>query len=198
MQAADGAYVQYPADDLLNIVALESQRAKAVIVGEDLGTVQEGVRERLAEHRILSYRILWFEPDPPRQYPELALAAATNHDLPTIAGLWNGADFREQEQLQLKPDPERFREMRDRLRGMAGLAEHASDVEAIEGTYRLLAESPSAIIMATLDDALAVSERPNLPGTTTERANWSLALPQPLEHLQGESLASRIALLLRR
>src|SRR5207244_5081737 len=66
--------------------ALESERARAIIVGEDLGTVEAGVRERLAEQAILSYRVVWFEPEPPARYPELALAAVTTHDLPTIAG----------------------------------------------------------------------------------------------------------------
>ena len=84
---ATGAYVRYPEHELLAILALESERSKAYIVGEDLGTVEEGVRKQLAESRILSYRLLWFESDPPARYPELALAAVTTHDLPTVAGL---------------------------------------------------------------------------------------------------------------
>ena len=75
------------ASDLLAIVALESQRARAVIVGEDLGTVEESAREQLAAHDILSYRLLWFEKTRPAQYPENALAAITTHDLPTVVGL---------------------------------------------------------------------------------------------------------------
>jgi 4-alpha-glucanotransferase len=198
MKPADGVYVHYSAEDLLGILALESQRAKAVIVGEDLGTVAEGVREQLSAHGILSYRVLWFESDPPQRYPKLALAAATNHDLPTITGLWSGADLREQEALQLRPARDRLREMRERIRVLANLAESASDMEAIESTYRILGKSPCAIIMATLDDAAGVSERPNLPGTTTERANWSLALPRSLENLEREPLPQKIATALRR
>ena len=100
----EGAYVRYPADDLLAIVALESQRAGAIVVGEDLGTVEEGVRERLAEHAILSYRVVWFESEPPVRYPQLALAAVTTHDLPTIAGLWTGADLEAQAAIGREPN----------------------------------------------------------------------------------------------
>ena len=88
-----GAYVRYPADELLAILALESARAGAYIVGEDLGTVEESAREKLAASHVLSYRLLWFEKDPPQDYPELALTAVTTHDLPTVAGLWTGADL---------------------------------------------------------------------------------------------------------
>jgi 4-alpha-glucanotransferase len=87
-----GAYVRYPQDELLAILALESERSKAYIVGEDLGTVEEGVRKQLAESRILSYRLLWFENEPPARYPELALAAVTTRSVnwglsPTKKGL---------------------------------------------------------------------------------------------------------------
>ena len=94
--AADGAYVRYPAEDLLDIVALESHRAQALVVGEDLGTVEDGVREAMAEHGVLSYRLLWFEDDDPAEWPAAAMAAVTTHDLPTVAGLWTGADLAEQ------------------------------------------------------------------------------------------------------
>ena len=73
--AAEGAYVRYPAEDLLDIVALESSRAQALVVGEDLGTVEDGVREAMAEHGILSYRLLWFEDDDPAEWPAEAMAA---------------------------------------------------------------------------------------------------------------------------
>src|SRR5581483_12268989 len=94
MEPSRGTYVRYPSEELLAILALESQRAGAFVVGEDLGTVEEGVRERLAALAILSYRLLWFEADPPAAFPRQALAAITTHDLPTIAGLWSGADLR--------------------------------------------------------------------------------------------------------
>ncbi|MGI8680836.1 MAG: 4-alpha-glucanotransferase, partial [Mycobacteriales bacterium] len=93
---ADGAYVRYPSADLLNIVALESHRAKAIVVGEDLGTVEAGVREAMAAHAILSYKLLVFEDDRPQLWPAQSMAAVTTHDLPTVGGLWSGSDLAEQ------------------------------------------------------------------------------------------------------
>jgi 4-alpha-glucanotransferase len=198
MDPSLGAYVRYPADELLAIVALESQRARALVVGEDLGTVEQGVQERLAAHRLLSYRLLWFETDPPAGYPELALAAATTHDLPTIAGLWSSADLRMQRQLGLRPNEEGLREITVRLRAMTGLPEEATVGEVILRAHQLLAEAPSVVVTATLEDALAVEERPNMPSTTTEWPNWSLALPTSLENLQTLAFTRAVADTLRR
>jgi 4-alpha-glucanotransferase len=93
-----GAYVRYPIEDLLGILALESHRHGCLIIGEDLGTVPEGFRERTAEENILSYRVLFFEQEPetgaflaPSAYPELALATVGSHDLPTLRGCGKGA-----------------------------------------------------------------------------------------------------------
>jgi 4-alpha-glucanotransferase len=189
----DGAYVRYPADDLLAIVALESQRAGAIIVGEDLGTVEAGVRERLAEHAILSYRVVWFEPEPPARYPELALAAVTTHDLPTIAGLWTGADMEAQAAMGRESNRAGFDEMRERLRRMIDVPGDAPVEAVVEKVHGRLAEAPAVIVTATLDDALAVVERPNMPGTVDEWPNWSIALPGPLESLEDAVLPRTIA-----
>ena len=121
MSAAQGAYVRYNADEMLAIVALESERAKAYVVGEDLGTVEQGARDKLAEHKIMSYRVLWFEKDPPETYPKEALAAVTTHDLPTIAGQWTGSDLQQQRELKLKPNEESTAEINQRLASMARL-----------------------------------------------------------------------------
>jgi 4-alpha-glucanotransferase len=193
MTPREGAYVRYPADDLLAIIALESQRARALIVGEDLGTVEAGVRERLAAQAVLSYRLVWFEPEPPARYPELALAAVTTHDLPTIAGLWTGADMEAQAATGREFDRVGFGEMRERLRAMTGVRDDAPVGEVIERTHELLADAPSVIVTATLDDALAVEERPNMPGTVNEWPNWSIALPVPLDGLEQAPLAHSIA-----
>ena len=103
-QPKDGAYVRYSAEELFAIIAVESQRAGAIVVGEDLGTVEEGVREMMAEQNVLSYRLLWFEDGPLSEYPEKALAAITTHDLPTLAGVWTGADLDAQRKFSVRPD----------------------------------------------------------------------------------------------
>jgi len=92
----DGAYVRYPLEALLRVLATESVRARCLVVGEDLGTVPEGLRERLAAADVLSYRVLWFERQgsafvAPERYPPKAAACVSTHDLPTIAGWWSGA-----------------------------------------------------------------------------------------------------------
>lgn len=188
-----GVYVRYPAEDLLAIVALESHRAKAFVVGEDLGTVEDAAREQLAAHAMLSYRLLWFEPRPPAEYPRLALSAVTTHDLPTIAGLWNGSDLLAQREIGLQPNEEGTRMLRERIGAAAGVPANAPVDEVIVRTYERLAEAPSLVLTATLDDALAVSERPNMPGTITEWPNWSIALPVPLEDVERANLPRRVA-----
>jgi 4-alpha-glucanotransferase len=194
--AADGAYVRYPADDLLAILALESQRAGAFVVGEDLGTVEHGVRERLADAGVLSYRVLWFESDPSR-YPALALASVTTHDLPTVAGIWRGTDVMAQRSIGLEPSEAIFEGLRKNLSTLSGVPEGGPVDDVIAGTYRALAEAPSTIVTATLEDALAVEERPNMPGTVGTWPNWSLALPEPLDTLVDAPLPRRVAEALR-
>lgn len=192
---AQGAYVRYPSEDLLDIVALESHRAGAVVVGEDLGTVEPGVREALADHDILSYRVLWFEDEDPAQWPGNTLAAVTTHDLPTVAGLWSGADVDEQTEHTETPraDLESGRdELLERLAGPARLPSTATDEEAVLAAHRLLARAPSTLVAATLDDAVAERRRPNIPGAP-ERENWCLALPVSLEELTAHPTTRAVA-----
>ena len=179
--ATDGAYVRYPSRDLLDIVALEAHRAGAYVVGEDLGTVEDEVREAMADRDLLSYRLLWFEDRPPPEYPERALAAVTTHDLPTVAGLWTGSDLEDQRRLGMEPNEEATEAMCRRLQDMFGVAPDASPDEAVAGLYGALGTAPCMLLTAALDDAVAVPERPNMPGTVDEWPNWSIALPLPLE-----------------
>jgi 4-alpha-glucanotransferase len=196
--ATRGAFVRYRADEMLAIVALESHRAGAFVVGEDLGTVEEGARETLAEHRVLSYRVLWFEDEPPSAYPELSMAAITTHDLPTVAGLWSGHDLAVQQSLGLNPNQAATTAIRTKLAGLAHLHDNARMDEVVERTHALLAGASSLVATASLDDALAVTERPNMPSTTDEWPNWSLALPGGLEALEASPLAHRIWAAMRR
>jgi 4-alpha-glucanotransferase len=188
-----GAYVRYPADDLLAILALESHRAKAIVIGEDLGTVEPEMREALAAHDILSYRVLWFESRAPSQYPAQALASVTTHDLPTIAGLWTNHDLEVQQKLNLQPNVIGFRRTRQKLARLTGLPPSAPVSQVIRRTHQCLAQAPSTLLAATLEDALAVQERPNYPGTTRHWPNWSIPLPYTLEQIQRQRLVRSVA-----
>jgi 4-alpha-glucanotransferase len=196
--ARGGTYVRSRPEEMLAIVALESLRARAFIIGEDLGTVEPGVRERLAEQRMLSYRLLYFEPTPPEKFPELALSSVTTHDLPTIAGLWTGADLEAQRRIGLQPNEAGTKGLRDKLRELGGLDEHAAPAQAVEATHRALARAPSRILLATLDDAVAAPDRPNMPGTIDAWPNWSLPLPASLEELEEAALPRQLARTLSR
>jgi 4-alpha-glucanotransferase len=194
----DGAYVRYPADELLAVLAVESVRAGAVVVGEDLGTVEEGVRERLGDAGVMSYRLVWFEEAPPDDYPPQALAAVSTHDLPTIAGVWSGDDAADQRAAGIEPDEAALGRLRDKLVTLTGVAADAPVEDVIVAAHRRLAGSPCALVGATLEDALALRLRPNLPGTTDERHNWSVALPLPLEEALDDPLLGQVAEVLAR
>ena len=189
----EGTYVRYPASDLLDIVALESHRAGAYIVGEDLGTVEDEVRVELAARNILSYRVLWFEGAPPAEWPVQALAAVTTHDLPTVAGLWRGSDFEAQRSLDLEPNEESTETTRKRLAELAGAEDDTPVEDVVAAAYETLSRTPCLLVTATLEDALAVEERPNMPGTTDQWPNWSIALPAPLEEVEERPGPRRIA-----
>ena len=190
-----GAYVRYPTDELLEIVAIESARAGAVVVGEDLGTVPPGVRSTLRRRRVLSTRLVLFERVPPSRYSRQTFAAVTTHDLPTIAGIVSRSDLADQAAAGVEPSA-------DALDGLRVRLEVAADRSAADGVRPLadalharLATAPSALVAATLEDALGVEERVNLPGTVAaQRPNWSLALPLPLEDLTSDAgVASTVA-----
>ncbi len=192
---ARGAYVRYPWEEMLDLVALESHRAKAYVVGEDLGTVEPWVREALLARDLMSYRLLWFEADP-RQYPEVALAALTTHDLPTVAGLWSGADVRDQEARGMRPNVPAMAGLREMVKKIARLPDDAPARDVAAALYQVLADTPAAIVAATLEDALGVEQRPNYPGTVGG-TNWSLALPRFLDEIERDPEVHRIAAILR-
>ncbi|GAC1660619.1 MAG: 4-alpha-glucanotransferase [Candidatus Acidiferrum sp.] len=190
----DGTYVNYRADELLAILALESVRAQAFVVGEDLGTVDGGVREQLAKFRILSYRLMWFEENYPEHYPTLALAAISTHDLPTISGVWAGADLQEQESLGLPGAQENSAKLRNRIKQVAGLDDNCSAQEAILRSHAALGHAPSAVLLASIDDAIGAECRPNLPGTVDDqRPNWRIPLPKNLEEIEDDPGVLQIA-----
>jgi 4-alpha-glucanotransferase len=196
--AAAGAYVRFPSADLLDIVALESWRAHAMVVGEDLGTVEPGVREALAASGVLSYRLLWFEDGHPSAWPAASMAAVTTHDLPTVAGLWTGSDLAEQRRHfpRAEGQEQGRNELLARLTAPGGPPADATPEEAVLAAYRLLASAPSMLLCAPLEDAVASEVRPNIPGATS-RPNWCIPLPLPIEELVQHPTALALAGVLR-
>ena len=188
-----GTYVRYPWRDLLSLLCLESWRADAYVVGEDLGTVEDHAREALRESGVLSYKLFWFEPRPPPEWPDEALGAVTTHDLPTVAGVWSGSDLEAQREAGVKVNEEGSTTFRRHITEWAGAADDSPMTDVIEATYEALGEAPCVLLSAALDDALAVEERPNMPGTIDQWPNWCLALPAPLEEIEQSHLAAAIA-----
>jgi 4-alpha-glucanotransferase len=174
--------VRYPAATLLALLANESRRARAFVVGEDLGLVQPSVRRHLRQRGSLSYRLLWFEGSEPRLWPRDAVAAVGTHDLPTVAGIWTGSE------------PEhRLHHLREKLVQMTRLPDATAPVDVAVAAYTELARGRPRIVLASLEDALGVPERPNVPGTTTEFPNWRLALPASIEKIETADGVNRVA-----
>jgi len=219
----EGAYVHYPLDELLAIVALESERNQCMVIGEDLGTVADEVREALSRSGVLSYRLLYFERDgqggfkAPAQYPRQALVAASTHDLPTLAGWWRSHDLQLRQSLALFPDPtllarQLLERAQDRIRLLLAVQREglldAKDVAAAAGcavpppsvvsaVHAWLARAPSAVMMVQLEDVLGMPEQANLPGTTDQHPNWRRKLALGLKALETDERWNLLAQALR-
>lgn len=190
----EGTYVRFAGRELLEVLAMESARANALVVGEDLGTVEDHFRRELRDTAVLSTRLVWFEDVPPEDYPREALAMVTTHDLPTIAGVWTGADEDELVALGRPTPPEEAGVLRRRLDALVGLSDDTPVSDVVAAVHGRLAASAASLALATLEDVCEVAPRPNVPGTTAERPNWSRALPLAVEDLVvDEGVASRVA-----
>jgi 4-alpha-glucanotransferase len=185
--------VYYTASDLLGILALESHRARCFVVGEDLGTVETSIRTELAARKILTCRLLWFEAGLTEDYPRHALASISSHDLPTVAGIWTRQDSLDERQAGVVSDAAAWEKVRARLVNDTGLAEGTPTAQMILAAYRRLAASPCIAVTASLEDALAIPHRPNMPGTVDTWPNWSMPLPVTLDELEKCPLAQEIA-----
>jgi 4-alpha-glucanotransferase len=204
----DGAYLYYPVDDLLRLLTLESHRHQAIVLGEDLGTVPDGLREKLSARSILGMRVLLFEQDnahfkPILDWPDNALATTSTHDLPTLNGWWHGRDIdwnarlgltdasgeiewrqhreREREGLRrvLSQDPQNFRE-----------ESHETD-QVLDASVRFLGHTRAPLVLLPLEDALGIEQQANLPGTIDTHPNWSRRLPGDSEALLDDPDAAR-------
>jgi len=221
---ADGCYVHYPFHDLLGILALESQRNRCLVIGEDLGTVPDAVREALAPLGVLSCRLLLFEKErgggfkPPAAYPAQALVAVTTHDLPTLKGYWLGHDLDLRARLGLFPSEEmqaRFTAARaaDRPQLLAALeregllppgvtVEPASapgmTAELALAVHAYLARTPASLMTVQMEDVFGELEQTNVPGTTTQHPNWRRKLALELEQWAADPRFAAFAAMLRR
>lgn len=193
----DGSYVAYPFDELFAILALESQRHRCLVIGEDLGTVPNAMRKTMRRHGVQSYRLLYFERTPdgafraPADFPREAVVAIGTHDLPTLAGWWSALDLRVRFDLGLMPDAatyeravqERHHDRTQLLeavrqqralppRSVAAAEGGTLDADAVAALHAFLSAAPSGVMMVQLEDALGEIEQSNLPGTTFQHPNW--------------------------
>jgi len=181
-----GAYVHYPSAILLSLLANESRRAGAFVIGEDLGLVEPVVRRQLSEVGSLSYRLVWFEPTDPSDWPHDAVAAVGTHDLPTVTGIWT-----------LTEPERRLHGLREKLVHLTHMPDEADPVDVAVAVYAHLAQARPRIVLASLEDALGVHERPNVPGTTGEFPNWRLSLPVPIEDIETSDGVTRLIQVMR-
>ncbi len=207
--AKDGAYLRYPLEDLLRLIALESWRHRAIVVGEDLGTVPPGFSERLQEHGLLGIRVLWFERTedgeefkPPRDWDSGVTATTTTHDLPTVTGWWRGkdivwrskigqtmarADGRDAVEVALE---ERGDDRAHLWRAFQDANIAPADVDApdidnapVDEALAFVAATPAPLVTYPLEDLLGLVEQPNLPGSIDEHPNWRRHLAKPVDEL---------------
>lgn len=205
-----GGYVSYPFENLLNILALESQLNKCLVIGEDLGTVPKNFRNTLQKHNILSYKVMLLETNAnnsfilPKEYPPNALITFSTHDLPTLNGFWTGHDLYIRSILNLYPNEKiHNKTIIDRIEQRSHLAsilqKNTSNEKPTQKTNQktnkistlstqdigeiqlLLANSPCFILMIQIEDILGMINQTNIPGTTNQYPNWRNKIPLELE-----------------
>ena len=206
--SAEGAYLDYPLDDFLRLLALESHRHGAVVIGEDLGTVPRGFRRRLTQAGIAGMDVMWFERNrgsfrTPARWRRDAVSMTTTHDLPTVAGWWRGNDIDVRSALGLSAAGEAEQRQRDRRRlwqafAAAGTAEGPAPAPddpapAVDAALGFVASSPAALMLAPLEDLLGLADQPNLPGTIDQHPNWRRRLEPPAAKLFDDPVVARRA-----
>ena len=212
MTAKDGAYVNFPSDDLLRIIALESSRNKTMVIAEDLGTIGDNVREALKRFRMLSYRLFYFERNypnpsflPPDKYPATALCAVTTHDLPTLYGYWKGRDIEVRRNLGKFDEAQWKQQVHDRERDKGLILkalksqgilpdDFPSDPALVEemtpelclAIYQYLSLAPCKLLLVSLDDIIGTLNQQNMPGTVDTHPNWMQKTPLTLEEIMRD------------
>ena len=221
--ASEGTYVQYPFEDLLAILALESVRSKTFVIGEDLGTVPDWVREQLAKARALSYRVFYFERaadgamKSPGDYPTQSLAVATTHDLPTLTGFWSDEDLHVRARLgALTDDAAQHQAWEERQRDKAGILNALKRENLLphgvtedpatapvmttnlcRAIHIYLARTPSCIVLANLEDSLGELSQTNLPGTVDSHPNWTRKYAVRVDEIVRDERLQQLGAVLR-
>ncbi len=203
-ESADrGTYVHYDADVMLAVLTLEAHRAGALVIGEDLGTVEPEVTEGLAERNVLGSSVLWFTRDldapgepllPPARWSADSVATISTHDLPTATGFLRGEHVRARAELGLLDDvaaeerkaaAERA-ELVDLLRAEGLVGTDPTEEELVVAMHALLGRTRSRLALISPYDVVGEVRQPNLPGTVDEYPNWRLPLPVSLEELYAD------------
>jgi 4-alpha-glucanotransferase len=207
---SDGAYLSYPLTDLLHLLALESQRHQAVVVGEDLGTVPGGFRETLETAGVHGMRVLWFERaghafSPSDAWDGSAVAMTSTHDLPTVAGWWHGSDISARAAcgrlgVGVREADVAAERATDRAAlwdafVQAGLTNDRVPLpddtpSVVDAALRFVARTGSPLCMVPIEDVLGQEEQPNLPGTINEHPNWRRRLKVEAKSLLDEPRAA--------
>jgi 4-alpha-glucanotransferase len=202
--STDGGYVHYPLDDLMSVLALESDRARCLVVGEDLGTVPDEMRRAMPDYAIYHYKVLLFEKVEggrfrrPEHYERRAIATVTTHDLPTLRGYWEGRDLALRDELDLFPGEEIRGQVYDERR-----RDRAALIDALDGTglrpkaaqdgespfseelaraiQLYLARSAAALVVLQIEDLIGMTDPVNVPGTNDEHPNWQRKITATIE-----------------
>ena len=205
----DGAYVHYPLEQLLTVLALESARAACLVVGEDLGVVPDEMRRAMPEYGLYHYKVLLFEKlegrfRRPGEYSRDALATATTHDMPTLRSYWEGLDIELRRRLNLYPSAEVAGEVtRERehdrelllqaLRGeglmpqQPASAQDAFTADLAHALHLYLAGSASALVALQIEDLMGETLPVNVPGTDREYPNWQRKLSAEIEDVAARA-----------
>lgn len=215
-QDLGGTYVRYPIYDLLGVIALESHRHRCLVIGEDLGNLPYGLRERLDRRNVMSSRVMYFERDQAGgfmrsdAFPGKALVTAGTHDLPTLTGYWQGRDIDVRADLGIDPanrsDAMHEERRHDRRKLLTRLHDegllpaeidpdhppHEMTPDLLAAIHAFLARSPSDLMAVQLEDILGQLEQANLPGTVDEHPNWRRRMPPKLADLGSDPLANLI------
>jgi 4-alpha-glucanotransferase len=201
--SSDGAYLAYPFDDLLRLLALESHRHRAIVVAEDLGTVPPEFRTRARDAGIAGMDVLWFQREDspasearflaPGKWRREAVAMTTTHDLPTVAGWWSGADLELRRGLGAlgeSDEAERAGERRALWQafGAAGIVERPAPAPnetepVVDAALAFVVQAPDELAIVPLEDLLGAVEQPNLPGTIDKHPNWRRRCPAAADRL---------------